>query len=118
MPGFKVFRGVTRGFGGSASALITSSFSIQAVVNAIADAVRGDGAPLEFDDGITIYSISAALQEINRSPLNNPLYHKITKLIIEKKIKINADLTSQITHKSDPYKIVISGHRVVNETNE
>ena len=114
MPGFKVFRVVTRGFGGPASALITSSFSIQAVVNAIADAVRGDGKPLEFDDGISVYSISAALQEINRSPLNNPLYHKITKLIIEKKIKINADLTSQNAYKSDPCRIVISGHRAVN----
>lgn len=118
MPVFKVFRGVTRGFGGSASALITSSFSIQTVVKAIADAVRGDGKPLEFDDGISVYSIAAALQEINRSPLSNPLYHKITKLIIEKKIKVNADLTTQIAHKSDPYRIVISGHRVVKETNE
>lgn len=118
MAGFKVFKGVTKGFGGPASAFLTSSFSMQEVVKAIADAVRGDGKPLEFDDGISVYSISAALQEINRSPLSNPLYHKITKLIIEKKIKINADLTAQITHKSDPYRIVIGGHRVVKETNE
>lgn len=118
MPKFSPFRGLTRGFGGPAAAILVSSFSFKEIVKSIREAVRGDGNPLEFDDGIEIYKISTVLQEINRSPISNPLYNKMTKMIIEKKIKINADLSSQVSRKSDPYRIVISGHRVVRESNE
>jgi len=118
MPQFSPFRGLTRGFGGPASGVLIAAFSIRVVVEAIREAVRGDGNPLDFDDGIEIYKISTMLQEINRSPLSNPLYNKITKLIVEKKIKINADLASQVSRNSEPYRIVISGHRVIREPNE
>ena len=118
MPQFSPFRVLTRGFGGPATAILLFSFSMKDVVETIRESVKGDGNPLEFDDGIEIYKISTILQEINNTPLDNPLYNKITKMIIEKKIKINADLVTLVSRNSEPYRIVIGEHRVIREPNE
>lgn len=88
------------------------------IVEAVREALRGDSAEPVFDDGIDIYKIAAMLHEVNRSPLANPLYNKITKLIFEKRIKIDLSLEEKIVHRSDPYRIVIGEHRVVRESDE
>lgn len=88
------------------------------IVDAIKKAIRGDGAEPVLDDDISIYKIVALLAEVNRVPLANPLYNKLTKLIIEKKVDINVDLVEQQARKSTPYKIVIGEHRVIRETDE
>lgn len=88
------------------------------IVKAIREALRGDGAEPVFDDGIDVYKIAAMLQEVNQSPLSNPLYNKITRLVFEKKIRIKADLSEKISKKSEPFKIVIGEHRVIRETDE
>ena len=87
-------------------------------VEAIKKAIRGDGADPVLDDDISIYKIVALLTEVNRMPLENPLYSKITKLIVEKKVEINVDLVEQQARKSTPFKIVIGEHRVIRETDE
>ena len=88
------------------------------IVESIREALRGDGADPVFDDGIDVYKIAAMLQEVNNSPLSNPLYNKITRLVFEKKIRIKADLNEKISKKSNPFKIVIGEHRVIRETDE
>lgn len=88
------------------------------IVKAIREALRGDGAEPVFDDGIDVYKIAAMLQEINREPLANPLYNKITRLIFEKKIRINADFSQKISKKSEQFRIVIGEHKVIRETDE
>ena len=88
------------------------------VVEAIKKAIRGDGADPVLDDDISIYKIVALLAEVNRTPLANPLYNKMTKLIVEKKVEINVDLVEQQARKSTPFKIVIGEHRVIRETDE
>lgn len=88
------------------------------VVEAIKKAIRGDGVDPVLDDDISFYKIVALLAEVNRVPLANPLYNKISKLIIEKKVEINVDLVEQQSRKSSPYKIVIGEHRVIRETDE
>lgn len=118
MPGISVFRGITRGFGGPATALLTSSFTMQEIVNAIAEAIRGDGEQPVLNEDYDIYKIIALLSDVNRSPLENPLYKKITKLVFEKKIKIKIDLSEQKLIKSDPYKIVIGDYKVTRGTDE
>ena len=87
-------------------------------VEAIKKAIRGDGTDPVLDDDISIYKIVALLAEVNRIPLANPLYNKMTKLIIEKKVEINIDLVEQQARKSSPFKIVIGEHRVIRETDE
>ena len=57
------------------------------IIDAIKKAVRGDGADPTLDDDISIYKIVTLLTEINRQPLANPLYSKMTKLILDKKIE-------------------------------
>jgi len=88
------------------------------VVEAIKKAIRGDGADPVLDDDISIYKIIALLTEVNRMPLSNPLYSKVTKLIVEKKVEINVNLVEQQARKSSPFKIVIGEHRVIRETDE
>lgn len=88
------------------------------IVDAIKKAIRGDGADPVLDDDISIYKIVALLAEVNRIPLANPLYNKMTKLIIEKKVEININLVEQQARKSSPFKIVIGEHRVIRETDE
>lgn len=88
------------------------------LVEAIKKAIRGDGADPVLDDDISIYKIVALLTEVNRMPLANPLYNKMTKLIVEKKVEINVDLVEQQARKSTPFKIVIGEHRVIRETDE
>ena len=88
------------------------------IIEAIKEAVRGDGAdPTDYDD-IDVYKIVTLLTEINRQPLANPLYSKMTKLILDKKIEINVNLIDQQARKSTPFKIVIGEHRVIRETDE
>lgn len=100
---------------GMVAAGISEYFII--VVEAIKEAIRGDGAEPVLDD-INIYKIVALLAEVNRVPLANPLYNKLTKLIIEKKVEINVELVAQQARKSTPYKIVIGEHRVLREADE
>lgn len=88
------------------------------IIDAIKKAVRGDGAEPTLDDDISIYKIVTLLTEINRQPLANPLYSKMTKLILDKKIEINVNLIDQQARKSTPFKIVIGEHRVIRETDE
>lgn len=92
----------------------TEFFSI---IEAIRDAL-GDGEDPVFDDGIEIYKLVAMLQYVNKDPLRNPLYNKITRLIYDKKIKIDVSLEKKISRKSEPYKIVIGKHRVIRESDE
>lgn len=88
------------------------------IVEAIRDAIRGDGTPPVLDEDFDYYKIAALLTEVNRSPLENPLYNKITRLVFEKKIKIKVGLAEQKTHKSDPYRIVIGEYKVIRGTDE
>jgi hypothetical protein len=88
------------------------------IIEAIREALKGDGAPYDFDDGIEIYKLAAILQEVNSRPLSNPLFNKITRLIYDKKIKIGVSLTDQISRKSNPYRIVIGEHRIIRESDE
>ena len=48
------------------------------------------------------------LGSINKKPLDNSIYHKMTRLIVEKKIQINAELDSIKAQNNSPYRIVIS----------
>lgn len=88
------------------------------IVEAVREALRGDGVKTVFDDGIDVYKIAAMLHEVNQSPLANPVYKKITKLIFDKRIKINLSFEKKIVHRSEPYKIVIGEHRIVRESDE
>jgi hypothetical protein len=88
------------------------------IIEAIRDAIRGDGASPVIDEDFDYYKIAALLAEVNKSPLENPLYNKITRLVFEKKIKIKVGLTEQNTRKSDPYRIVIGEYKVIRGTDE
>lgn len=88
------------------------------IIEAVKKALRGDGAEPVLDDDINIYKIVALLTEVNRKPLANPLYNKMTRLIIEKKVQIDAELVEQKARKSEPYRIVIGEHRIIRETDE
>lgn len=68
-----------------------------------------------FDDEVNIYKISAMLKSINETPLNNTVYNKMTKLIVEKKINIAVDLLETSTRNSSPYKIVMGEYKVLRE---
>ena len=88
------------------------------IVEAVKKALRGDGADPLLDDDINVYKIVALLTEVNPQPLANPLYSKMTRLIIEKKVQIDAELVEQKARKSEPYRIVIGEHRIIRETDE
>lgn len=76
------------------------------------------GDEFVFDDDVSVYKIVALLSEINRVPLGNPLYNKMTKLIVEKKINIDVQLVEQTARKSEPYRILIGEHRIIRENDE
>lgn len=113
---------VTMGMGqedATEPAMITAGISEYfKIVEAVREALRGDGVKTVFDDGIDVYKIAAMLHEVNQSPLANPVYKKITKLIFDKRIKISLSFEKKIVHRSEPYKIVIGEHRIVRESDE
>ena len=118
---YRLYRGVTRGLGGPASGIITMAFiPLPDVVEQIKKKLGGSRGDDEFvfEDDVSIYKIAALLTEINRIPLNNPLFNKMSKLIVEKKIDIDVQLVDQNTRKSEPYRIVIGEHRIIRETDE
>lgn len=117
---YRLFRGVTRGFGGPASGIVTMAFiPLPAVVEQIKKKLGGSkGDEFIFDDDVSIYKIAALLTEINRVPLGNPLYNKMTKLIVDKKINIDVQLVEQTARKSEPYRILIGEHRIIRENDE
>jgi len=85
------------------------------VVQEFKEALRGDGAEPYFDDDLDIYKISVMLHEVNNSPLANPLYNKISRLVFEKKFKIKAALDVNVSSKSEPLSILVSGYKVTRE---
>lgn len=87
------------------------------VVRAIREAL-GDGAKDREFDEVDFFKLKILLTEINNSPLENPLYSKINKLIVDKRIKVDVELLSATTLKSEPLKIVITGTQVLRETDE
>jgi len=100
-------------------AMVTGGASeFSKTVEAVREALRGDGVKTLFDDGVDVYKLVAALIEVNASPLSNPLYNKITKLIFDKKIKIDLALKDKIVRRSNPYKIVIGEYKAVRKTDE
>lgn len=111
MPNFSPIRILTRGFGGPAAAIIVRSFlSFNDTIEVIRQNVVGRSSnkdSISFYDDVGVYTVSAMLVSINKKPLNNKLYNKMTRLIIEKKIRINAKLDEIKTQNSTPYRIVI-----------
>lgn len=112
MPSFSPIRILTRGFGGPASAIMIRSFlSMRETVDEIRRNVVGRSSnkgEISLYDDVDVYKISAMLVSINKQPLNNKLYNKMTRLIVEKKIQINAELDKIKTQNSSPYRIVIA----------
>lgn len=112
-------RYLTRGFGGSASIILTAGFlTFPIIIDEIRRNLGHTKSEQQFafeDDEVNVYKISAMLTEINKRPLDNVLYHKLTKLVIEKRIQIDVDFVSHDVKKSDPYKIVIGEYKVVRE---
>ena len=118
MPRFTPIRHLTRGFGGSASAVLVRAFlSFDDLTDEIRKKLGGSSNKNEFifDDEVNIYKISAMLKSINEMPLNNTVYNKITRLIVEKKINIDVDLLATTTRNSTPYKIVMGEYKVLRE---
>lgn len=118
---YRIYRGVARGFGGPASGLVTMSFiPLPIIVDQIKKKLgssKGDDEFI-FEDDVSIYKIAALLAEINNVPLDNPLFNKMSRLIVEKKIDIDVQLVEQNARKSTPYRIVIGEHRIIRETDE
>lgn len=111
MPRFTPLRFLTRGFGGHASIILTGGFlTFSILVDNMRRAVGRSSSNDEFSfyDDVNVYKISAMLVSINKKPLDNSVYNKITRLIVEKKIQINAELDSIKIQNSSPYRIVIS----------
>ena len=116
---FTPLRFITRGFGGPAAVILAGGLlTLPIIVNDIrrvlGSSERAD--EIAFDDDINTYRITAMLTEINRRPLDNVLYNKMSKLILEKKIALSVDLAGISSKKSDPYKIVIGEYKVKRET--
>jgi hypothetical protein len=113
---FSPIRLLTRGFGGSASAVMVRAFlSFDDTIEEIRKKLGGSSSKNEFifDDEVNIYKISAMLKSINEMPLNNTVYNKMTKLIVEKKINIDVNLLETATRNSSPYKIVMGEYKVL-----
>ena len=72
----------------------------------------------DYDDGVTIYKISAALIEINKSPLDNPIFNRMTRLVFEKQISLSAACESVSSRDYNPYTIVIGDKKPRRGTNE
>lgn len=88
------------------------------IVEAFVEALRGDGEKLPFDDDVDFYKIVALLSSVNSQPLNNPLYNKMSRLVFDRKIKLDVSLMDVTARKSKPYRIVIGEHRVLRDQNE
>lgn len=70
---------------------------------------------ITFYDDVVVHKISAMLYEVNNSPLANPLYNRISRLVFEKKFKIKAALDENVSSKSEPLSILVSGYKVTRE---
>ena len=69
-----------------------------------------------FYDDVVVHKISVMLHEVNNSPLANPLYNKISRFVFEKKFKIKAALDGNVSSKSEPLSILVSGYKVTRES--
>jgi hypothetical protein len=115
VPRFRPIRLLSRGFGGSASAVMVRAFlSFDDTIIEIRKKLGGSSNKNEFifDDEVNVYKISAMLKSINETPLSNTVYSKITKLIVEKKIGIDVALVETTSRNSAPYKIVIGEYKI------
>jgi len=112
---FTPFRYLLRGFGGPAAALISVGIlTFPVIVGDIRQSVGRSNSSKDqyaFVDEVDIYKISAMLVSINKKPLDNVLYNKMSKLIFEKKINLSINLINQTGKKSDPYRIVIAEYK-------
>ena len=128
MPRFTPIRLLTKGFGGPAAAVILRAFiPIGTIVEGFRQVIIGSARESlsdvstfssEYDDNITIYKISAALTEINRSPLDNPIFNRMTRLVFEKQISLSATCESVSSRDYNPYTIVIGDKKPVRGKNE
>ena len=128
MPRFTPIRLLTKGFGGPAAAVILRAFiPIGTIVEGFRQVIIGSSRESlsdvstfssEYDDNITIYKISAALTEINRSPLDNPIFNRMTRLVFEKQISLSATCESVSSRDYNPYTIVIGDKKPVRGKNE
>jgi hypothetical protein len=128
VPRFTPIRLLTKGFGGPAAAVILRAFiPIGTIVEGFRQVIIGSSRESlsdvstfssEYDDNITIYKISAALTEINRSPLDNPIFNRMTRLVFEKQISLSATCESVSSRDYNPYTIVIGDKKPVRGKNE
>jgi hypothetical protein len=128
VPRFTPIRLLTKGFGGPAAAVILRAFiPIGTIVEGFRQVIIGSARESlsdvstfssEYDDNITIYKISAALTEINRSPLDNPIFNRMTRLVFEKQISLSATCESVSSRDYNPYTIVIGDKKPVRGKNE
>lgn len=111
MSSFSPFRFLTRGFGGPAAAILASGFiTFSILVEELRNNIGRSSNKDEFTfyDDVNVYKISAMLVSINKKPLSNNVYDKMSRLIVDKKIQINAELDSIKVQNNSPYRIVIS----------
>jgi hypothetical protein len=116
---FSPLRFLTRGFGGPAAVILTGGLlTFPIIVDVLRREIgnRSRDDEIVFDDDVNVYKITAVLREINSTPLNNVIYNKMTKLIVEKRIDINAALQATTAQNTSPYKIVIGDYKVVRQT--
>ena len=100
---------------GMVAAGISEYFKV--IVSAIRNSL-GNGVKDQVFDDLDVFKIKILLTEINNNPLTNPLYNKLTKLIFDKHIKIDAEFLSSAMLKRPPLKIVITDAQVIRETDE
>ena len=100
---------------GMVTAGIAEYFKV--IVSAIRNSL-GSGVKDQVFDDLDVFKIKILLTEINNNPLTNPLYNKITKLIFDKHIKIDAEFLSSVMLNRPALKIVITGTQVIRETDE
>jgi hypothetical protein len=119
VPRFSPIRILTRGFGGPASAIMLRAFlNFDETIEEIRQNVLGRSRnkdSITFYDDVVVHKISAMLYEVNNSPLANPLYNRISRLVFEKKFKIKAALDENVSSKSEPLSILVSGYKVTRE---
>ncbi len=115
---FSPLRFLTRGLGGPAAVIMTGGLLTFAIIEDIRRTLGKSSGQDQFifEDEMSVYKISAMLVEINSRPLDNVLYNKMSKLIIEKKIGISVDLLETTVKKSEPYRIVIGEYNVKRES--
>ena len=113
---FSPLRFLTRGFGGPAAVILTGGLlTLPIVVEELRRALGSTDKSKDqivFADDFEVYKITAMLAEINRRPLDNVLYNKMSKIIFEKKVDVSVNLLENAVKKSDPYKIVIGEYKI------